>query len=460
MITQDTQTIHRTKDELDAIISKITLYQKPFISKILRQMACYENENATILCDYIIAEQCEFNIKESTKGGKIKCLVRLSKFLKGKSYHDMTKQDILEFLTSLKKPETSDPNHRSIGTYNGRQMILSKFFRWLYSPDESDYRKRVNPPCMNGIRKLPRKELSPYKPSDLWTDDEHSIFLKYCTIKRDKAFHAMAIDTSARPHELLNLKIGDIVFKKTSNGIQYGEIVVSGKTKSRTLPLIMSIPYVKEWIQEHPYRANPKAWLFISYSKQNRYGQVSRDGLLKKYAELYRNRYFPKLLGESHIPERDKALIKNMLTKPWNLYVFRHSALTQKSKILKESTLRDHAGWSTTSKMPQVYIHYFGTESSNSLLEAYGITKSESTSSFPLKTIQCPNCNEPNKPGERFCISCKMVLKYDSYKQTVENELKKEGLIEKLLQKQEIFEQLIQSLIDSGQLKPMEANNH
>ena len=142
MITQDTQTIHRTKDELDAIISKITLYQKPFMRKMLRRMACDENENTTILCDYIIAEQNEFNIKESTKEGKIRCLVRLSKFLKGKSYRNMTKQDILEFLASLKKPETNDPNHRSIGTYNGRQMILSKFFRWLYSPDESDYRKR------------------------------------------------------------------------------------------------------------------------------------------------------------------------------------------------------------------------------------------------------------------------------------------------------------------------------
>jgi hypothetical protein len=49
MITQDMQAIHRAKDELDAIISKITLYQKPFISKILRQMASDENENATIL---------------------------------------------------------------------------------------------------------------------------------------------------------------------------------------------------------------------------------------------------------------------------------------------------------------------------------------------------------------------------------------------------------------------------
>jgi hypothetical protein len=46
-----------------------------------------------------------------------------------------------------------------------------------------------------------------------------------------------------------------------------------------------------------------------------------------------------------------------MLTKPWNLYVFRHSALTEKSQILTESTLRDHAGWTMTSKMPTVYVH-------------------------------------------------------------------------------------------------------
>ena len=54
---------------------------------------------------------------------------------------------------------------------------------------------------MKGVRRLPRKEKSCYKPSDLWTIEEHAIFLKYCPSKRDKAFHAMANDTSARPHE-------------------------------------------------------------------------------------------------------------------------------------------------------------------------------------------------------------------------------------------------------------------
>ncbi|MDP9290505.1 MAG: tyrosine-type recombinase/integrase [Thermoproteota archaeon] len=387
--------------------------------------------------NYIIAEQNEINIKESTKEGKIKCLVNLSQFLNHKPYEELSKQDILDFLSSLKKPVSDDPKHKSIGTYNGRQMILSKFFRWLYNPDESDVRKRVNPPCMNGVRRLPRKEISPYKPSDLWTDEENSIFLKYCPVKRDRAFHSMAIDTSARPHELLNLKIEDIVFKKASSGIQYAEIVVAGKTKSRTLPLIASIPYVKEWIQEHPLRSNPKSWLFVSYSRQNRFGQLTRDGLLKRYEEQYRNRYFHNLLDKSYVPERDKAYIRNMLTKPWNLYVFRHSALTQKSKILKESTLRDHAGWSVTSKMPQVYIHYFGTESSNSLLEAYGIVTNESTKISPLKTVYCPNCMESNTIDARFCASCKMVLKYETYNETLEEQERKDLEIKKFQQKYE-----------------------
>jgi hypothetical protein len=62
-----------------------------------------------------------------------------------------------------------------------------------------------------------------------------------------------------------------------------------------------------------------------------------------------------------------------MLTKPWNPYAYRHLGLTEKSQILKESMLRSYAGWSNNSNMPNVYIHYFGNESSRSLLEYYGV---------------------------------------------------------------------------------------
>jgi hypothetical protein len=76
---------------------------------------------------------------------------------------------LLDYLTSLRKPESTDPQHNSIGTYNGRQMILLKFFRWLYQPNELDARKRATPDCMNGIRRLPRMEKSAYKPSNSYS---------------------------------------------------------------------------------------------------------------------------------------------------------------------------------------------------------------------------------------------------------------------------------------------------
>ena len=52
-----------------------------------------------------------------------------------------------------------------------------------------------------------------------------------------------------------------------------------------------------------------------------------------------------------------------MLTKPWALYVFRHYSLSEKSQILSDSALKDHAGWSMSSNMPQVYVHLRGESS-------------------------------------------------------------------------------------------------
>lgn len=170
-------------------IDLVTKYQKPYIVNSLKRMGEKSACNVKVICDYIMAEQNAINIKESTKEGKIKCLVRFSTYLNHKPLHNVSRQDVLDYLTSLKKPESTDPQHKSIGTYNGRQMILLKFFRWLYHPNESDARKRTTPDCMNGVRRLPRMEKSAYKPSDLWSEEEHEIFLKYCPSARDKAFH-------------------------------------------------------------------------------------------------------------------------------------------------------------------------------------------------------------------------------------------------------------------------------
>ena len=201
------ETVTENIEELKRKIDTITRYQKPYISKMLNKLL--ENPiNAEIICNYIVAEQNEINIKESTKETKIKRIAHLSKFFENKkSFYHMTKEDILAYLNNLIKPSSIDPTHKSVGTWNARQMLFLKFFRWLYNPNESDPRKRETPQCMNGIKQLQRKEISSYEPDDMWTIEEHSLFLKYCPSIRDKCYHSMTLDTSARPHELLNLKI-------------------------------------------------------------------------------------------------------------------------------------------------------------------------------------------------------------------------------------------------------------
>jgi hypothetical protein len=105
--------------------------------------------------------------------------------------------------------------------------------------------------------------------------------------------------------------------------------------------------------------------------------------------------------------------------------------------MLKEHILRQHAGWSGRSQMHLKYLHYFGNELSESLLEAYGIIPKDQQSIDVLRPKQCPNCNEPNKLDSKFCSKCRMVLTYDAYNETLEQQQEKESEIQKLQQKYE-----------------------
>ena len=416
-------------------IESITKSCKPFIRTMLKDLSSKNPENANIICNYIIAEQIEFNIKDTTKIGKIKALVYLSRSCKDeKSFKELTKEDILDHLNTFRKVSDNN-NNRWIGTYNFRQMIFNKFLRWLYNPDEPDPAKREKPDCMKGVRKLPRKEKSSYNSGNIWDQRENAIFLKYCPLKRDKCFHAMAMDTSCRPHELLGLKIKDIEFNFTDDGKQYALVRIKhGKTGPRTVPLIDSLPWLKEWIQEgHPTGSNPDSWLFVS-TGNNHGSKLTYEGLVTRY-EYFKKKYFPSLLlvnKESTIPDPDKSVIRNLLTKPFNPYVLRHSSLTEKSTLLTESVLRSHAGWSADSSMPKVYIH-LSDESSRILLEKKGLlSKKDKEISTINKSKICVNCQEPNRPDAQWCISCKMILSYASYKETLEKQQEKDNDIEEL----------------------------
>jgi integrase len=155
----------------------------------------------------------------------IHTIANLSKFHRNKvQFNEMTREDILLYLDSLRRPEGLDPLHKWIGTYNLKRTIIVKFFKWLYYSD-IEASKRPKPKTVENISRLERKEQSIYKPTDLWSQEDDLLFLKYCPSKRDRCYHTVSRDLSCRPHEILNLRIKDIAFK-TNGNYQYAEILV------------------------------------------------------------------------------------------------------------------------------------------------------------------------------------------------------------------------------------------
>lgn len=271
----------------------------------------------------------------------------------------------------------------------------------------------------------------------MWTSEDDLLFLKYCHSKRDRCYHTISKDTSCRPHEILKLKIKDVVFKVAGNK-QYAEVILSGKTGQRYVPIIDSLPYLKDWIDNHPMSGNPNSPLICGYNRS--LGRRLSPNSINRIYHTYEKR-FRGLLGDPDVPQSDKLAILELLKKPWNPYIRRHSALTEKAKILKEPILKIHAGWPQRSSMHLKYEHWFGNESSESILEAYGIETKSQTLRDRLEPKQCPNCSEPNKPDSKFCAKCRMILVYDEYVETLEKQKQKQNELDMLKERMNVIEE-------------------
>jgi hypothetical protein len=306
--------------------------------------------------------------------------------------------------------------------------------------------------------------MTTYKPTDVWTLEDDLIFLKYCPSKRDRCFHMMARDTGTRTHELLKLKIKDVVLiQQVETGQWYAEVTVNGKTGSRSLPMFYSIPYYKAWLeQDHPVKGNPNAPLFCGAQNKKNFGRrLSRGGMYKIYT-VYKEQYFPKLAQQDPtVPEEDKKKIRALLEKPWNPYlVHRHTTLTKlaREKGLADSFLENIAGWKLGSNMKQKYVHLHANEGSRALLKVWGVDLDSSSSNESekhqtavaiinndkLKPKSCPNCNEVNEASAKFCSNpkCGMILTFEGYKTAVENSQRKENEMEEMKARLDSFEQV------------------
>jgi hypothetical protein len=88
---------------------------------------------------------------------------------------------------------------------------------------------------------------------------------------------------------------------------QYIEVVVNGKTGTRPIPLINSIPYLKDYLDhEHPQPRNPNAPVICGTGK-GLGRHVKPFGIYLIYRK-YKEQVFPKLLESPDVLPEDNNI--------------------------------------------------------------------------------------------------------------------------------------------------------
>jgi len=283
------------------------------------------------------------------------------------------------------------------------KVIIRRFFKWLKGDKSPAAWIKVSKKV--GDNKLPE---------DLITEDEVKRMIEAASNARDRAIIAFLYDSGCRIGELGGLKIKNITFD------QYGAVVVvAGKTGARRVRVTFAASYVTAWLDVHPHKKKPDAFVFINLEGAKKGEQMQYQTFQYTIRKIAKNADINKRIHP---------------------HLFRHSRSTELAQYLTEAQMEEHLGWIQGSEMPRTYIHLSGKQIDDAILAIYGKKKKEDT--MPKLTNRtCPRCKKDNGPISSFCAQCGLPLDVRAMNDVEDSQRKLMQTIE-LLMKMEDFKAL------------------
>src|SRR5919108_3466980 len=289
----------------------------------------------------------------------IKVVLELAVFVEPQGFESIKKREqILLFLNLKIKDSKQDPDKRWITTWNHYLNRTKLFYRWFYNAyrlqeqnavESQDKLEWITPDFVK-IKQKRTKRLSPYSETEIWELEELLTVVKYEPYLRNKAVLTLMWDLDARPHEIALLRIKHIRLKERYGE---GEIPCEAKTGAGPILLTCSFPYVRDWLNEHPFRNEPDARLICNLHTG---APVKPDAMWRVMKQL-RNRIINLLENDTVKDEQEIEKLEYLLrTKKWNPYCIRHSAITFDSDYLPDFALKKKVRWSINSKQASRYI--------------------------------------------------------------------------------------------------------
>jgi integrase/recombinase XerD len=171
--------------------------------------------------------------------------------------------------------------------------------------------------------------------------------------------------------------------------------------------LTCSFPYVRDWLNEHPFKNEPNARLICNLQNG---APVKSDSLWKVMKKIRKK--IVRLLNDKQIADnKEREKLENLIkTKRWNPYCIRHSAITSDSDYLPEYALKKKVRWSMNSKQSARYIkRRMGNDLKQKILVQNGIISEQQIERKP-SILNCPRCSLVNAIENKYCSKCSYPL--------------------------------------------------
>ncbi|MBI4895306.1 MAG: tyrosine-type recombinase/integrase [Candidatus Aenigmarchaeota archaeon] len=294
----------------------------------------------------------------------------ISKLL-GKEFDKATREDIEKLIATIER------SHYSEWSKHDFKVHVKCFWKWLSGGEEYPSGvKWIKTTMKRSQRKLPE---------DILNEQEIKTLVEHATTIRDKAIISVLYESGCRIAEFLGLKIKNVEFDT------YGAVIgVHGKTGSRRIRLINSVPYLASWINQHPERNNPNSSIWISIGTTNHGNLVTQDSIRKTIEVIAK-----------------RANVKKRI----NPHSFRHARATRLAKDLTEQQLKIIMGWSQASEMASVYVHLSGKDVDDAVLRMNGVKQIDQEKlENPLKPKICSRCDNSNPSTAKLCNRCGLAL--------------------------------------------------
>ena len=317
---------------------------------------------------------------DSHQNNCLKTLMAFDKFIgSNTTFHGIKKREqVIAFLDTKIKSKDEDPERRWITTWNDYLGDIKFFFRWLHNQrirsvdeperdveDMSDWET----PSFVKIKKKKTKRLSPYSTDQIWDRDEVLSIVKYEPSIRNKAAITLFWDLNGRNHEITMLRIENIRLRE-----RYGEGEIPHNTKTGGGPILLtcSFPYVRDWLNRHPFRNSPVSRLICNLHN----GAPIKPEAMWTMMKQLRKRIMHMLENGSIIDPKEREKLTYLLrAKKWNPYCLRHSSISSDSDYLPEYALKKKARWSINSRQGARYIKTrMGNDLKRTILAQNGIT--------------------------------------------------------------------------------------